>query len=106
MRTQPMPHQTLNRRNSYFFWLLLFIAIPVVGYAIMHGMVYVFPMQEDSTLRHLMITVAIIALGLAVPYWMLKAGLFAARKRNVNEDNVTLEDLPKSQRPAGRRDLN
>jgi hypothetical protein len=77
------------------FWVILAAAIPVLGYGVMHGLALILPMDDGSTGTHLLLTAAIIFLGLAVPYWMLKAGLISAHKRNPKERELQLKDFPK-----------
>ena len=77
------------------FWVIVTMLIPVVGYGIMHALVYVLPMGEHTGGAHLALTVLIIFLGLAVPYWMLKAGLFKAHLGNPKEKELQLKDFPK-----------
>ena len=79
--------------------ILLFIAllgiIPAVGYGIMHALAFMLPMSETSTFSHITFTVILIALGLLVPYAMLKSLGAAAHEQNQNEKSFTLSDLPK-----------
>ena len=61
----------------------------------MHGLAFILPMSETSTVSHIAFTVILIALGLLVPYAMLKALGSAAHEQNPSEKNFTLSDLPK-----------
>lgn len=92
-------------KRSHPLLVALVILIPAAGYGIMHLLAYAVPLDQDSTGMHLLVTLAIIALGLMVPYWMLKAGFFRAHLRNRDEDELHLRDLPKDGHSAGKQDL-
>jgi len=83
-------------RLSPFGMLILILLIPVLGYGAMHAIVYLFPMTEESDARHFIITFFIIALGLAVPYWLLKAGFHKGHLENPSQDELHIGDLPKN----------
>lgn len=73
---------------------IIFIPIVVVaGYFIMEALMRILPME--SLLGSSLILMLIILIGLAVPYWIIKAGFFAAHLNNRNEKNIHLDDLPK-----------
>lgn len=83
-------------------FLLLALFIPVIGYGIMHGLVYVLPVSENNTGAQLLFTILIIALGLAIPYWMLKSGVHKARLHDRREKEVKLENIPKDTKELSR----
>ena len=85
----------MKRRNKHFWFVVIAAAIPFVGYGIMHGLTYLFPMSEDTPYTHLFYTVILIALGLLIPYWMLKTGIHAAHLRDPGEKELQLKDIPK-----------
>lgn len=71
-------------------------AIAFFGYALMHALVYIMPMSVNSnTAIYIVFTLAIIALGLFIPYAMLKTGMHTAHKYNNTEKEVELADIPK-----------
>jgi uncharacterized membrane protein YqjE len=73
------------------------LLIAFIGYAVMHLLVYVLPLSQNTTGMNAVFTVIIIALGLSVPYWMLKFGIHQARMHDPREKEMTLKDLPKNQ---------
>jgi hypothetical protein len=84
------------RRNSKFIAIVAGISfVALAGYGIMYLLTYAIPMTENTTLNHLLFTVILIALGLTIPYWMLKLLFDAARMRNPHEKNLHLSDIPK-----------
>ncbi len=86
----------MNNTHKAVLMTGLVILIPVVGYGIMQMLVYLFPMSEQSYVSHFMMTLAIIALGLVVPYWMLKGSFHVAHLNNSDERELHLRDLPKN----------
>ncbi len=90
-----MAYASGMEKNRYLWWIVFAAAIPAVGYGVMHLLVYVLPMAETSTGSHVVYTIILIGLGLAVPYWMLKAGIHAAHKHNPQERELHLSDVPK-----------
>ena len=84
------------------FWTLLAIAIPFVGYGIMHGLAYLLPMGENTDGSYWVFTLLIIFLGLLVPYLMLKAGLLKAHTANKQEKELRLRDFPKDRAQISR----
>lgn len=89
--------KSVNEDPHYGFVITATLLIAVVGYAIMHLTVYVLPMSEDSVFIDLAFTLFIIALGLVVPYWMLKFSIHQVHLRHPEEREIELKDLPKDQ---------
>lgn len=85
------------KKSRYIGWMVaLIVLIPTVGYGVMHVLVYLFPMSETSTISHITYTLILIALGLVIPYAMLKALFSAAHRQNPRQEKeLHLEDLPK-----------
>jgi hypothetical protein len=85
------------KKSHYIGWMIaLIVLLPTVGYGLMHFLIYVFPMSETSTWSHIIYTVILIALGLTIPYFMLKALFSAAHRQNPRDEHeLHLKDLPK-----------
>lgn len=86
-----------DRKPSTKFFLLIF-SIPAIilgGYALMWGVSYLLPIVEKTTALYFFIAAAIIALGLSIPYWVLKDFFFAAHEKNPDERTLNLKDIPK-----------
>lgn len=84
-------------------WLVIgVLLVPVVGYGIMHLLVYILPVDQSDNLVRLLFTIAIIALGLSIPYMMLKMGVHKAAMDDPQERDVALQDMPKDQDEAGK----
>jgi hypothetical protein len=83
------------RRRRYIYIVALIVLIPLVGYALMHALAYIVPMSEHNVGANLIFTVTLIALGLLIPYWMLKLGFHKAHMRDPAEKDFHLGDLPK-----------
>ena len=80
---------------------LLIASIPLAaigGYVAMRVLFYFFPIQEGTGLDHAILTLAIIIIGLWVPYWILKAGAAAAHLLNWKEKIFRLKDIPKDKK--------
>ena len=75
--------------------VLIVIALPVVGYAVAHGLTFVFPPSQYGSLYYGFLTVFFAVILLAVPYWMLKLGSRARHDANPKERELTLKDIPK-----------
>lgn len=80
------------------FFVIAVPAIAVVGYGIMQALVYMLPMQGASSGIYALVSILIIALGLIVPYLMLKAGFAGAHINNPSEKSLDLKDIPKNQK--------
>lgn len=85
------------------FTALAIVAIPVLGYAVMHGLLHFFPMEDNNPAVYLAVTVLIIAIGLATPWWLLKTGLYEAQLNNPSEKPVDLADVPKDREQLARK---
>lgn len=87
----------MKKSSKHLSLVLLVMLIPLVGYALMHGLIYLFPMEgsSDNTASYLFYTLIIIGLGLGVPCLMLKTGFHAAHTRNHKEKELSLADVPK-----------
>jgi hypothetical protein len=92
--------KSINENPHYGLIIAATLFIAAMGYGVMHLMVYVLPMAQDNTFSHIIFTVFIIALGLAVPYLMLKFSIHRTHLYNPNEKELRLEDLPKDQERA------
>lgn len=74
-------------------------ALAVIGFTAMYMLVEVMPpLDGDNTFSQIMFMLLMVALGLTVPYWILKLGSREAHKRNRNEEELQLKDIPKYQR--------
>lgn len=80
------------------------ILLPVVGYGIMHMLVYVLPMSGPAVWADFLFTLLLIALGLSIPYWMLKIGFHYAHTQNSDEKELNIKDIPKDKDQA-RQDM-
>lgn len=70
------------------------IALPVIGFTGMYMFVYILPLS-DNVLIQIFYTLVLIALGLAIPYWILKLGIHEAHLANPEEKELELKDVPK-----------
>jgi len=91
IRNNPMP---LREKIASIRIIALIFFVALAGAVIMYMSASILPLS-DSGLNYLFCTVVLIALGLAIPYWMLKLGLHEASMRNRNERELTLGDIPK-----------
>jgi hypothetical protein len=83
------------KHARYHSKIALTIAIPFLGALAMHLLIYLIPMSEKTTLQHALYSITLTLLGLAIPFWMLKALFSAAHTRNRHEKEFTLRDIPK-----------
>ena len=90
-------------KNKYLFLILSIPVIAIMGYFLMHMMVYVLPLSERSYGSYITVTLLIIALGLFVPYWMMKAGFKGAETNDPHETSIELNDIPKDQNQIARK---
>lgn len=87
-----------------FYWLIAaIVALPLLAYSLTYAWV---PMdgQPEQLAVQVVLVLALVAVFLAFPYWMIKLATKAARERDPEEREVTLRDLPKDQEQlrAGR----
>lgn len=85
----------MSRKKRLAAIIVLIVLIPVVGYGLMHGLTYAFPMSEDSFISHFFFTVILIALGLLTSYGILKALSSAVHTQNPREKEFHLKDIAK-----------
>lgn len=99
--TPPKPARKffLPKHLAVIFAIIL---LPVLGYFAMRLLPEMFSMGEGSTGSHLLVTVLIIAIGLAVPYWMLKAFIHQAHEYDPAETEFDLKDIPKDKQDLAR----
>jgi heme/copper-type cytochrome/quinol oxidase subunit 4 len=81
--------------NARIVPLLIFF-VALLGFMAMYMFVHVFPLS-GSAWNYGFCTLAIIVLGLCVPYWMLKLGVHEAHLINPKEKELTLEAFSKDQ---------
>jgi putative flippase GtrA len=81
------------------FTIMSILLIPVIGYVIMHALVYVLPVSASHSVQ-LLFSIIIIAMGLTVPYWMIKAGFHKAHLANPQESELELQDIPKEKQES------
>lgn len=85
----------MRAHSKYHLSIALIIAIPLIGYGIMHLLVYVVPVSEDNVFSNFFYTAIVIVLGLGIPYAMLKLLFHAANLKNRREKPLRLQDIPK-----------
>ena len=86
----------MKRHTRHGLLITCAVLIPLLGYALMHVLIYIYPLsQESHFLRYTIYTLALIVLGLVIPYAMLKAGVAAAKLRNPDEKSLEIKDIPK-----------
>ena len=90
-------------KPKYISNLALLVLLPIIGATVMYALIFAFNKAPDSTLAAGVYSVIIIFLGLAVPYWMLKAFSVAAHEWNPREKELHLVDLPKDKEQMDRK---
>lgn len=91
------------KTNSDTFIFSLIAVILLVGTAAMYWLIYALPVSSGSVWAYVVYTVALIALGLAIPYWVLKLGMHSAHLNNTDEKEMNLSDIPKDKHDMARR---
>lgn len=89
-------------KKHHLLWLALIPILAVAGYAVMHGLIYALPVSENNTTVNILFTCFIIAMGLAIPYFMLKIGMHEAHLQNPDEKELRLRDIPKDKQQISR----
>jgi hypothetical protein len=86
----------MRRYRRFVFFLVLAAAVALAGSAVMYGAVFTAPLAENTKgVTPYLVTLFIIAVGLAAPYWVLKLSVHAAHERDPREKEVALKDIPK-----------
>lgn len=85
-----------SERLVYVRAVALIFFITILGFGLMYAPAVLLPLS-DSNLNYFMFSVLIIALGLAVPYWILKLGMHSAHRHNAQERELSLKDIPDDQ---------
>ena len=89
------PLSARKRTESLRIIGIIFL-VALVGAGVMYMFTYIIPLSGNSWF-YVLCTFIIIALGLAVPYWMLKLGFHYAHTKNREEKELHLADLSKDQ---------
>lgn len=85
----------IRRKSRNLRTILIIAAIPVIGFSAMYGTAH-FLSVSDSAISSAVITLLLIAIGVGVPFWMLKFGFHEARMRNPRDEaELHLSDIPK-----------
>lgn len=92
----------MEKRHRIFYIIAVIVLLPLLGYGIPYGLNLAVPMSENGTPYHLFYYIFLIAVVLAVPYWMLKLMSRAAHKVNPEEKEMQLEDVPKDKEEMRR----
>jgi hypothetical protein len=87
-------------KPKYFSMVALVVLLPIVGSTIMYFSIYAVPMTDHPSYRYVVYTALVIALGLLVPYFMLKAFSIAAHQWDPREKELHMKDLPKDKDQA------
>jgi hypothetical protein len=97
------PSYSPNRMVSNIRFLLIIAFVGFFGFGAMYMLTYLLPLMEHNNLNYGLFALAIIAVGLTVPYVMLKLSLHEAHLKNPREKELKLADIPKSQQVMKRK---
>lgn len=85
----------MTRKHRAGGLVLVIIALPILGYVLTYGMNLIMPMSEHGTGYHLALVIAIFAMGMLVPYFMIKLLSRAGHLVDPQEKEVRMRDIPK-----------
>ena len=100
---QKDPNYSPNRMVSNIRFLLIIAFVGFFGFGAMYMLTYLLPLMEHNNLNYGLFALAIIAVGLTVPYVMLKLSLHEAHLKNPRERELRLADMAKVQQPLKRK---
>ncbi len=92
------PNHALSHKRQFrvMYTLGIVFLIALIGSGGMYILIDVLPEARSMT-KDIIYAIVIMALGLAVPYWMLKLSFHAAHVWNPKEKEFELKDLTKNQ---------
>ena len=93
----------MSKQTKIALIVALIVLVVLVGFAVMRTAIYAIPQSGGDAVNHTVYTVLLIALGLAVPYWMVKLLFHAAHVRNPQEKEVGLKDIPDDKEQLNRK---
>ena len=85
----------MNSESKTNLLVVAVFLLAIIGFGLLQLFTYVVPMTEKTTGTYYLFTLAIIVLGLLIPYWMLKLVSKAAHEHNPEEREMHLDDIPK-----------
>lgn len=85
---------------SLYIIVTMVVVLPLILWGATYGLNLIAPMSEGSGLYHASYMALLIALGLVIPYFMLKLMTHAARDINPDENVLEIKDLAKNQEDA------
>jgi hypothetical protein len=87
---------------KHAYLISIFILLPLLGYGAMRLIVYLFGGTDGTNIFFLiMMGLAVVLIGLTVPYLMLKTTFLDAHVWNREEKEIKLSDIPKDQDDIG-----
>lgn len=101
LKQRIIPKRPLMTKHEKRYLLLgIILALPIIGYGIMHALVYIMPMQDGSTGEQyvgnqLFYALILTVFGLMVPWWMLKLAVRNAAVRDPEEGELELRNIGK-----------
>ncbi len=78
-------------------------ALAIAGAGIMYGLNFLFALEGDNMPSQIVYTFMLIALGLTIPYFILKLLFSAAHDQNENEKEIHLSDIPRDQQQLDQK---
>lgn len=79
------------------------IVLPVVGYLIMRAIPESYNDDGTATGLHIITYLVLIAVGLTVPFLMLKSSMKSAKMGDSRERELHLKDIPKDKEQIARK---
>lgn len=92
----------MTKDKNIIFAIIILLLIPVVGFGAMRWTHLFVPLSEGGTSTYILYTVILIALGLLIPYGIMKLLFHSAHLKNSSEKELRMEDLPKDKDDAER----
>lgn len=93
-----LSRMTMKRKNRVILSVIGIAAVFVISYAIAHGLVLLYPPSEQNAGFHAILTLLLILILLAAPYFALKLMSHAAHLKNPEEKEIHLRDFPKDKK--------
>jgi uncharacterized membrane protein YidH (DUF202 family) len=90
----------MKKDNKIITTIIILLLIPVAGFGVMRWTHLFVPLSEGNTTTYILYTVILIALGLLIPYGIMKLLFHSAHIKNPNEKELYMADLPKDKDDA------
>ncbi len=90
----------MKKDNKIITTIIILLLIPVIGFGAMRWTHLLVPLSDGGTATYILYTIILIAIGLLIPYGIMKLLFHSAHLNNSDEKELHIADLPKDKDDA------